>query len=259
MAATFSIFSFLRPVVKVCWPFSLYCDWESFGYLSNSCEFDIVMSLNYQSYYIIDIMTDRIFILVLLSSLLATSFSWSIIRQQTASAKSDTSCAQTSILTQTSTQLDDVLQTPDDDVLLNRRSFFHTTSIIAIAISSSTTISYTKAASAIEYTTEQQKALKQWNDSVATIDNLLDNWDPVSSGGGSQKEVGISGDAIRKELGTANFGKDVSPLFKIDKAFKVLRDNDDIDLVEFTELTEEFVEVLASADSQAYSANFAGK
>ena len=99
-------------------------------------------------------------------------------------------------------------------------------------------------------------------DSVATIDNLLENWDTgdkISEGGGSQKEVGISGDAIRYRLGTANFSKDVSPLFKIDKAFRVLRDNDDIDLVEFTELTEEFAEVLASADSQAYSANFAGK
>jgi len=205
---------------------------------------------------------DRLFTLVLLSSLVDTSFGWSIIRQKTVISKSDTSCAQTSILTQTSTQLDDVLQTPDDDVLLNRRSFFHTTSIIAIATSSFTTIPYTKAASAIEYTTEQQKALKQWQASVQTIDNLLENWDTgdkISEGGGSQKEVGISGDAIRYRLGTANFAKDVSPLFKIDKAFKVLRDVDDIDLVEFTELTEEFAEVLASADSQAYSANFAGK
>ena len=92
-----------------------------------------------------------------------------------------------------------------------------------------------------------------------TINNLLTNWDNVYPGGGSQKEVGISGDAIRKELGTANFGKDVSPLFQIEKAFKVIRDtNDDIDIVEFTELSEEFAQVLASADSMAYSANFAG-
>ena len=81
-----------------------------------------------------------------------------------------------------------------------------------------------------------------------TIDNLLTNWDPDASG-----------DAIRKELGTANFGKDVSPLFQIEKAFKVIRDtNDDIDIVEFTELSEEFAQVLASADSMAYSPNFAG-
>ena len=179
---------------------------------------------------------DRFFVL-LLSSLVATSFGWSIQQQ-------------TSRLSSTAVSLQ---QTSD------RRSFFHHTATIAITTSSFTSILYPEVASAIEYTTEQQKALKQWQDSVATIDNLLDNWDPVSSGGGSQKEVGISGDAIRKELGTANFGKDVSPLFKIDKAFKVLRDNDDIDLVEFTELTEEFAEVLASADSQAYSANFAGK
>ena len=182
---------------------------------------------------------DRFFVL-LLSSLVATSFGWSIQQQ-------------TSRLSLTAISL----QTSDD--VLNRRSFFHTTATIAITTSSLTSTLYPKLASAITYTKEQEKALKQWQDSVATIDNLLDNWDPVSSGGGSQKEVGISGDAIRKELGTANFGADVSPLFKIDKAFKVLRDNDDIDLVEFTELTEEFAEVLASADSQAYSANFAGK
>jgi len=185
-------------------------------------------------------MIDRFFILVLLSSLVATSFSWSII-QPKSKLSSTVSLQQTS----------------------DRRSFFHHTATIAITTSSFTTISYPKkVASAIEYTPEQQKALKQWNDSVATIDDLLNNWDTgdkISEGGGSQKEVGISGDAIRYRLGTANFGNNISPLFKIDKAFRVLRDNDDIDLVEFTELTEEFAEVLASADSQAYAANFAGK
>ena len=175
-------------------------------------------------------MIDRFFVL-LLSSLVATSFGWSI--QQQTSRLSSTAIS---------------LQTSDD--VLNRRSFFHHTATIVITTSSLTTISYPKTVSAIEYTTEQQKALKQWNDSVATIDNLLDNWDIGD---------GISGDTIRYRLGTANFGSDISPLFKIDKAFKILRQNDDIDLVEFTELTEEFAEVLASADSQAYSSNFAGK
>ena len=90
--------------------------------------------------------------------------------------------------------------------------------------------------------------MAQWKASVDLLDNLVTNWDPDASG-----------DAIRKELGTANFGKDVSPLFQIEKAFKVIRDtNDDIDIVEFTELSEEFAQVLASADSMAYSANFAG-
>ena len=178
-------------------------------------------------------MIDRLFISVLLSSLVATSFSWSIM-QPKSKLSSTVSLQQTS----------------------DRRSFFHYTA--TIAISTSFTSMYPKVASAIEYTTEQQKALKQWNDSVQTINVLLENWDTgdkISEGGGSQKEVGISGDAIRYRLGTANFGNDVSPLFKIDKAFRVLRENDDIDLVEFTELTEEFAEVLASADSQAYSAN----
>lgn len=77
----------------------------------------------------------------------------------------------------------------------------------------------------------------------------MNNWDTITKGGG---------DAIRKELGTANFGTDTSPLFQIDKAFKVLRENDDVDLIEFTEQSEEFSNVLAQADTMAYSANFAG-
>ena len=183
----------------------------------------------------------RIILLVLLS-LLAMSSGWSTQQSARLSVSPPTSSTST-----------------EDDALLNRRSFLFRTSTIAIATSSFTT-SHPKVAIAA-YTSDQEKALKQWKSSVATIDNLLENWDKgdnISSGGGSQKEVGISGDAIRKELGTANFGKDVSPLFQIDKAFKILRENDDIDLAEFTELSEEFAEVLASADSMAYSANFAG-
>lgn len=185
-----------------------------------------------------------IIVLVLLSSLVAMSFGWSTQQSARLSVSPPTSTTST-----------------EDDALLNRRSFLFRTSAIAIATSSFTTSHPKVASAAIAYTNDQEKALKQWKSSVATIDNLLENWDKgdnISSGGGSQKEVGISGDAIRKELGTANFGKDVSPLFQIDKAFKVLRENDDIDLVEFTELSEEFAEVLASADSMAYSANFAG-
>lgn len=180
--------------------------------------------------------------LVLLSSLVAMSSGWSTQQSARLSVPPPTSTSST-----------------EDDASLNRRSFLFRTSTIAIA-TSSFSISHPKVAIAA-YTSDQEKALKQWKSSVATIDNLLENWDKgdnTSSGGGSQKEVGISGDAIRKELGTANFGKDVSPLFQIDKAFKVLRENDDIDLAEFTELSEEFAEVLASADSMAYSANFAG-
>ena len=148
-------------------------------------------------------------------------------------------------------------QASSDASLNNRRSFLTN---IAIATSSSffvTTYNPTVVLAAAALS--QDAAMAQWKASVITIDNLLTDWDKVYPGGGSQKEVGISGDSIRKELGTANFGKEVSPLFQLDKAFKVLRDtNDDIDIVEFTELSEEFAEVLASADSMAYSSNFAG-
>lgn len=136
---------------------------------------------------------------------------------------------------------------PSPDTSLNNRRSFLTN--IAIATSSSFLITTCKPNVVLAATlSNNEEALSQWKASVDTIDNLLTNWDPDASG-----------DAIRKELGTANFGKDVSPLFQIEKAFKVIRDtNDDIDIVEFTELSEEFAQVLASADSMAYSANFAG-
>ncbi|KAL7537335.1 hypothetical protein ACHAXR_007744 [Thalassiosira sp. AJA248-18] len=145
---------------------------------------------------------------------------------------------------------------PEEDASsLNRRSFLFGTT--AATVATSLVVLHPKAASAAAALT-QDTALAQWKASVVTIDNLLENWDGVSSGGGSQKVTGISGDAIRKELGTANFGKEVSPLFQIEKAFKVLRENDNVDLIEFTELSEKFVEALSQADSMAYSANFAG-
>ena len=89
-------------------------------------------------------------------------------------------------------------------------------------------------------------AAAQWKEAVQTIDALLANWESIAKGGG---------DAIRTQLGTQGI---TSPLFQIDKALKVLRDDNVQDIVEFTELTEEFLLNLSRADSMAYSANFAG-
>mmetsp|Transcript_6452 Transcript_6452/g.9234 ORF Transcript_6452/g.9234 Transcript_6452/m.9234 type:complete len:209 (-) Transcript_6452:796-1422(-) len=136
------------------------------------------------------------------------------------------------------------LSTPAD-ASTNRRGFLIKTTTIATSFLQITT-AYPQATSAAA---TQETALTQWKASVSTIDNLLENWSTISAGGG---------DAIRKELGTANFGKDTSPLFQIDKAFKVLRENDNVDLIEFTEQSEEFSNALARADTMAYSANFAG-
>mmetsp|Transcript_2932 Transcript_2932/g.3527 ORF Transcript_2932/g.3527 Transcript_2932/m.3527 type:complete len:212 (-) Transcript_2932:272-907(-) len=138
---------------------------------------------------------------------------------------------------------------PAEDVSTtnNRRGFLIQTTVLATSFLQITT-AYPQATAAAAATT-QETALTQWQESVSTIDNLLENWSTISAGGG---------DAIRKELGTANFGKDTSPLFQIDKAFKVLREKDDVDLIEFTEQSEEFSNALARADTMAYSANFAG-
>merc|ERR1712194_41917 len=122
-----------------------------------------------------------------------------------------------------------------------RRFLFQATSILPLATKGT--------ASSAAAPTTSDSALAQWKESVKTIDNLYVNYDTISNGGG---------DAIRRELGTANFGTYVSPLFQIDKAFKVLRDDPNVDLVEFTELAEEFTNALVRADTMAYSANFAG-
>lgn len=95
--------------------------------------------------------------------------------------------------------------------------------------------------SAVAISTES--ARDQWKQSTITIDKLLDGWSTVGGG-----------DGIRVQLGTQGT---TSPLFQIDKALKVLRQESE-DIVEFTEQAEEFQLALARADSMAYSANFAG-
>jgi len=89
-------------------------------------------------------------------------------------------------------------------------------------------------------------AKDQWKQGLATVDDLLENWSTVATGG----------DAIRGKLGTQGT---TSPLFQIDKAFRALRDSEYVDdFIEFQETAEEFGLTLSRADSMAYSANFAG-
>ena len=118
---------------------------------------------------------------------------------------------------------------------VSRRSFLARSPVTASYVAS--ILSTPKTTLAL--TTDAAK--EQWTRSVAVIDKLLQNWPS-------------SGDAIRVELGTQGT---TSPLFQIDKALKVLRENTD-DIVEYTELEEEFQLTLSRADSMAYSANFAG-
>lgn len=118
---------------------------------------------------------------------------------------------------------------------ISRRSFLVQTPVTGTAIIS--VLATPLPALAIS----SEAAKDQWTKSVTVIDRLLQNW---PSGG----------DAIRVELGTQGT---TSPLFQIDKALKVLREDAD-DIVEFTELVEDFQLTLSRADSMAYSANFAG-
>ena len=90
-----------------------------------------------------------------------------------------------------------------------------------------------------------EAANTQWKAATKTIDDLLENWETIAKGGG---------DAIRTQLGTQGI---TSPLFQMDKALKVLRDDAE-DIIEFTEMSDEFLLTLSRADSMSYSANFAG-
>ena len=149
----------------------------------------------------------------------------------------------TSMSASTTTPTTTSLKAPSTTAHASTRRSFLDTTIVATSILTSATPAFAAAA------LTPDAALQQWKDSVKTIDNLCDNWDNIAKGGG---------DNIRKELGTANFGTSPSPLFQIDKAFKVLRDNDDFDVIELTEQSEELSNALARADTMAYSANFAG-
>jgi hypothetical protein len=180
-----------------------------------------IILVDYHRHQRLSEMTTRHIFLFL--SLVATAAAWS------------TSTGPSAAITQ--------LTSPDDSST-NRRSFLFKTTTIATSC-----LLYPTVASAAAAPLNQETALSKWKASAATIDNLLANWSSISAGGG---------DAIRKQLGTANFGTETSPLFQIEKAFKVLRDKDDVDLIEFTEQSEEFSNALARADTMAYSANFAG-
>lgn len=93
------------------------------------------------------------------------------------------------------------------------------------------------------YAMTADAAKEQWKQSVGVIDAMLSDWSSLKSG-----------DAVRVQLGTQGT---TSPLFQIEKAFKVLREESS-DIVEFTEASDDFLRLLSAADSMAYSANFAG-
>eukprot|EP00527_Entomoneis_sp_CCMP2396_P003303 CAMPEP_0198144364 /NCGR_PEP_ID=MMETSP1443-20131203/14982_1 /TAXON_ID=186043 /ORGANISM="Entomoneis sp., Strain CCMP2396" /LENGTH=192 /DNA_ID=CAMNT_0043807745 /DNA_START=73 /DNA_END=648 /DNA_ORIENTATION=- len=125
---------------------------------------------------------------------------------------------------------------------LSRRSFLVQVPVAtATCISGSIILSSNPLPAVAAITSAAAK--DQWTKSLVVIDNLLSNW-----------SANKGGDSIRVELGTQGT---TSPLFQIEKALKVLREDID-DIVEFTELSEEFQLTLARADSMAYSANFAG-
>mmetsp|Transcript_19430 Transcript_19430/g.22211 ORF Transcript_19430/g.22211 Transcript_19430/m.22211 type:complete len:231 (-) Transcript_19430:206-898(-) len=93
-----------------------------------------------------------------------------------------------------------------------------------------------------------ESARTQWRQTVATLDDLLQNWSTEEWAA----EIG-GGDKIRMKLGTQGA---TSPLYQIEKALKVLRDSEFVaDFVEFQETADEFTGALYRADSLASSSN----
>ena len=126
-----------------------------------------------------------------------------------------------------------------DAATMSRRFVLLKAPLVAAGVTAGAMICVPRPALAIS----TEAAKEQWKESVKVIDAMLSDWSSLKGG-----------DAIRVGLGTQGT---TSPLFQIDKALKVLRDEAE-DLVEFTEQSDEFLLRIAAADSMAYSANFAG-
>ena len=88
-----------------------------------------------------------------------------------------------------------------------------------------------------------EKAKSRLQEARRTVDDLIENYDEISKGGG---------DAVRRYLGTV--GTD-SALFGILRVLKELRSECD-DIVEYSESMDEFDYYLRAADTALYSANF---
>ena len=88
-----------------------------------------------------------------------------------------------------------------------------------------------------------EKAKARFREARKSLDDLIENYDDISKGGG---------DAVRRYLGTV--GTD-SALFGIMRVLKELKSECD-DVVEYSESMDEFDYYLRSADTAVYSANF---
>lgn len=129
-----------------------------------------------------------------------------------------------------------------------RRQFLFqiTRTVATAAIATTTVVLPHQPCNAAPAGMTADSARGQWRQAITAIDDLLQNWSMVVDGDGGP-------DAIRTKLG---FLDTTSPLFQIEKAFKVLRDSEYVDDgLEFYETAEEFIVILFRADSLADSAN----
>lgn len=129
-----------------------------------------------------------------------------------------------------------------------RRQFLF--QIAGTAVLSAAVVPPHRANAAAAATADADSARDQWRQGSNAIDDLLKNW---STEEWAEKTSG--GDVVRVQLGRLDT---TSPLFKIEKAFKVLRDSEllvDADEIEFVETSEAFMEALYRADSFATDAN----
>lgn len=135
----------------------------------------------------------------------------------------------------------------------SRRSFLVTTT--ASLLISSTSSIQPAAATLMDATQDEAKTFspgtklsveegkKRFSAARKDVQYLLDNYDTICEGGG---------DAVRRYLGTVGVS---SNMYGITKVVKDLRDEAD-DLVEFTEIANEFEAYLYQAEGAAYQSLF---
>jgi len=165
------------------------------------------------------------------------------------SQSSSSSSSSSSIRKMVNTAIPPSVSLDESEILLSpRRRFVFQVSKMATAVATATILPPHQKCYATAGGITAESARQQWRESVAVLDELLQNWKTDEWAA----EVG-GGDRIRTKLGTLGTS---SSLYQIEKALKALRDSEFVaDFVEFQETTDEFMGALFRADSLASSSN----
>ena len=143
-----------------------------------------------------------------------------------------------------------------NDQLDDRRTFLHTIGLtLGFGVATNTIAPSPAWSTLMDNNMEKAKTFKigeklspeeaktRFIDAMTEVDELIENYSEISKGGG---------DAVRRYLGTVGVEK---KMFGITKVVKELREEAD-DIVEYTELANEFEAYLYQAEGAAYQSLF---